>query len=110
MREQALTYVQIARQTGYSARTIAQYARQVLPAELRKKQSKGNGHQPATSYLELLRCHRCRLAWSPENPVDFASRLCLWCILELAGIQLHKAYVTGLYHAILQQLRAKETA
>ena len=103
MREHGMTYTEIAGTVGYCPRLVNEYAHTLLPTELTGKQPRRKDTPPTAHYLELLVCTRCHLAWSADNPVDFVTRLCLWCRFDAAGIDLHKAYRSGLYHAILQQ-------
>jgi len=104
MRHQGMTYKEIAKHTGYSARRVWQYARAVLPPELRRRQTRQPRQDlPASSIGCLLRCTRCDLQGSPNNPVDFVTRLCLWCRLEAEGISLPRAHEDGRYQRILEQ-------
>jgi len=103
MRAQGMTYAEIARTTTYCERVVNQYAHAILPPELTGKQPRRKDQPPATHYLELLICTRCSLQWSPRNPVDFATGLCLWCRLDLANINIPRAVHSGLYNTILQQ-------
>lgn len=103
MRQAGLTYAQIAQQVDRCERTLTLYAHKLLPPELHGKQPRRNDGQPATHYLNVLVCIRCHLHTEPRNPVDFVTRLCLWCRLDLAGINLPKAHKTGLYQRILAE-------
>lgn len=122
-REQRLSYRDIAAMTGFSSTSVADYAREVLPAELiqargygawaSKLASADDGTRPAEEVGEELgcpaelvtywrkrrarerkgRCRRCGLLAEERNPVE--DGLCLWCRLELEGVDLLEWHESG---------------
>jgi len=48
-----------------------------------------------------LKCRRCTLLDSESNPVDEESGLCLWCRLEMAGVELREFYESGAAAVVL---------
>jgi len=131
-REEGLSYQDIAAITGFNATSVGQYAREVLPAELLKARGYGqwasklasvdDGTRPAEEVArelgyvvalviywrerraaeERVRCRRCGLLAEERNPVE--GGLCLWCRLELQGVDLLEWYESG---AAVEELGAE---
>lgn len=87
MRKRGMSYAAIGKVLGFSRDTTSRYGREALPEELQSHSTRILVRARAQAQGKPM-CKRCGLLGEPRNPVDEESGLCLYCRLELAGVDL----------------------
>ena len=96
---QVRDWAEVGERCGFEYVDVVRYAREVLPDWLLK------GKGEPVQWAETGRCWRCGFHGWDKNPLTPTGR-CLWCEMDLQGIDLREACQSGLMERMIEVVKA----
>lgn len=102
LREDGISFREIAKRYNVSRHSLDIYAQQVLPPELLHRQYDSERNRRIRAGIRP--CSRCTLFPEPTNPI-LDDNHCLYCHVEAAGLDLLWFHESGMAHTVLQHIQ-----